>query len=248
MLHHLFKPICPCDPSAKVWVEERLRWLSEQFNDSVFSGRQIILPTPDFFPDRYDGSPDTVRKLLDRVCGYMDVSPDLIDLHFLADAPRFHLVNDSGDAIGHAAGTYHKGNDQFVINLSKSQLDQPMALVATMAHELAHVRLLGENRILRETFDNELLTDLTVVHLGLGIFLANTPRHWDSHYSHWPGTKLLKPEYMTPPMFGWALAHLAVFRDEDRFAKHLRSGARSNLRQGVRYLLKTSDSSYQPGR
>ena len=74
-----------------------------------------------------------------------------------------------------------------------------------------------------EEYDNELLTDLTVVFFGLGIFLANTPRNWDSQYKKWPSTNLNKPEYMTPPMFGYALAHLAWFRGEEKpiWAKHL---------------------------
>jgi hypothetical protein len=50
-----------------------------------------------------------------------------------------------------------------------------------------------------EEYDNELLTDLTVVVFGLGIFLANMPRNWDSQYKKWPGTDLNMPEYMTPP-------------------------------------------------
>jgi hypothetical protein len=119
-----------------------------------------------------------------------------------------------------------------------------------MAHELAHVRLLGESRVMAEEFDNELLTDLTVVHFGLGIVLANTPRTWDSQYTKWPDTDLLKPEYMTPPMFGWALAHLAWHRGEERpgWARYLNSGARINLNQSLRYLRATGDSVYQPAR
>ena len=87
-------------------------------------------------------------------------------------------------------------------------------------------------------------------HFGLGIFLANTPRNWDSQYSKWPDTDLLKPEYMTPPMFGWALAHLAWFRGEERpeWARHLNGGARANLKQGLHFLLATEDSWYRPAR
>src|SRR5262249_31338404 len=128
--------------------------------------------------------------------------------------------------------------------------DDPMGLVGTIAHELAHVRLLGEGRIMREVFDNELLTDLTVVHFGLGIFLTNTPRNWDSQYKKWPDSTLLKPEYMTPPMFGWALAHLAWFRGETKpeWAKYLKMAARANLKQGLRYLQETGDSAYRPAK
>jgi hypothetical protein len=52
MLDWLFPPSCPCDSSSKVWVEERLEWLAEEFRDSTFNGRRIVLPTPEFFPAR----------------------------------------------------------------------------------------------------------------------------------------------------------------------------------------------------
>ena len=250
MLDWLFRPSCPCDAAAKAWVEERLDWLAGEFDDSTFTGRRVVLPTPEFFPDAYDGSKKSVRKLLDRVCDYMDVLPDLVELRLVTNTHKVGLVNEAGHELPGAAGTYHEGRRQFVVTIDRSGLDDPMGLVGTVAHELAHVRLLGESRLMREEFDNELLTDLTVVHFGLGLFLANTPRTWASHYSRWPGTDLLKPEYMTPPMFGWALAHLAWFRGEERpaWARHLHPDARANLKQGLRYLHATNNSAYKPAR
>ena len=95
-------------------------------------------------------------------------------------------------------------------------------------------------------FDNELTTDLTAVHFGLGIFIANKERGLEARHGKWAGTDLLRPEYMNPPMFGWALAHLAWFRGEDApaWARYLHSGARANLKQGIRYLKATADTSY----
>jgi hypothetical protein len=118
----------------------------------------------------------------------------------------------------------------------------------TLAHELAHVRLLGENRVPADSFDNELLTDLTVVFLGLGIFLANTPRVWDSQYGKWPGSDLKKPEYMSPPMFGYVLAHLAWLRHDHKPAwlKHIHIHTRGIVKQGLRYLEQYNDSTYRP--
>jgi hypothetical protein len=248
MLGWLFAPSCPCEPQSKAWVEERLRWLAEEFDDNAFNGRRMVLPTPEFFADAYDGSKKSVRRLLDQVCEYMDVVPELVALKFVSDAGRIWLVNEAGQYLPGAAGTYEEGERKFIIRIDKSGLDDPMGLVGTMAHELAHVRLLGESRIMREEFDNELLTDLTVVHFGLGIFLSNTPRNWDSGYTKWPDSEVPKPEYMTPPMFGWALAHLAWFRGEEKpeWARHLNSAARSNLYQGLRYLANTGDSEYRP--
>jgi hypothetical protein len=143
MFAWLFAPSCPCDPAAKVWVEERLRWLSDEFEDNAFSGRRLVLPTPEFFPDPYDGSKRAVRALLDRVCEYMDVVPSLVALRFVADAGKIWLVNGDGQYLPHAAGTFEEGERKFIIRIDKSGLDDPMGLVGTMAHELAHVRLLG---------------------------------------------------------------------------------------------------------
>ena len=251
MLNWLFPPTCPCDPAAKAWVEERLEWLAEEFDDSAFSGRRIVLPKPGFFPDPYNRSEKAVRRLLDRVCEYMDVIPELVSLSLTEELGQIGLVNEGGQYLpGAPAGTYEEGEREFIIRINEAEMHDPMGLVGTIAHELAHVRLLGESRIMSDAFDNEVLTDLTVVHFGLGIFLANSPRNWDSQYGKWPDTDIAKPEYMTPPMFGWALAHLAWFRGEERpeWARHLNGGARANLKQGLRYLFATSDSAYKPVR
>ncbi len=248
MFGWLFSPSCPCDPAAKAWIEERLQWLSEEFDDHAFNGCPIVLPTREFFPDPYDGSKRAVRTLLDRVCEYMDVIPDLVALKFVSDAGKIWLVNDAGQYMPHAAGTFEEGDRKFIIRIDKSGLDDSISLVGTMAHELAHVRLLGESRIMNDTYDNELLTDLTVLFFGLGIFLANTPRNWDSQYKKWPGTKLHMPEHMTPPMFAYALAHLAWFRGEEKpvWARELHWNARPDFKQAVRFLFKTGQSEYKP--
>lgn len=250
MFDWLFPPSCPCDPAAKAWCEDRLQWLTEEFDDHAFNGRPIVLPTLEFFPDAYDGSKQAVRLLLDRVCGYMDVVPDLVSLRFVADAGKLWLVNESGQYLPQTAGTFEEGTRKPIIRIDKSGLDDPMGLVGTLAHELAHVRLLGEGRINSNAYDNELLTDLTVVFFGLGVFLANTPRNWDSQYTKWPDTDLHKPEYMTPPMFGYALAHLAWFRNEasPAWASHLHWNARPDFKQALRFLFKTADSSFKPAK
>jgi len=249
MLDWLFRPTCPCDPAAKAWVEKRLAWLAHEFDDSAFSGRPVVLPTPQFFPDQFDGSERSIRLMLDRVCRYMDVDRDLVDLEFTDHCHKISLVNDSGQYLPTApAATYSQKNEGFLIKVDVSEIDDLVGLVGTMAHELAHARLLGEKRIPRDVFDNELLTDLTTVHFGLGVFLANSPRARSSKMSKWPDSELRRPEYMSSPIFGWALAHLALFRGETDppWAKYLSLGARANLKQGIRYLVATADTVYRP--
>lgn len=175
MFDWFFKPKCPCDPAAKVWIERRLRWLSNQFSENAFSGGPIITPTLRFFPERYDGSDEAVWTLMNRVCDYMDVNPRSIELRFVEKANKLSLVNEHGEALPDAAGTFQDGPRKHRITLDRSEFNNANDLIGTMAHELAHVRLLGEGRLDASVFDNELLTDLATVHLGSGSSSPTAP-------------------------------------------------------------------------
>ncbi len=252
MFEWLFAPSCPCDPMAKRWVEDRLRWLSRQFGLHILLERPVILPTDEFFPDPYDGSQEAVRRMFHRVCGYMEVDPDDVEVQLFTDrTPGSVAAIDLSR--GFAAGTWQGGEGAWskgVVRIERSALDRPGDLVGTMAHELAHQRLLGERRADGNAFDNELLTDLTAVYHGFGVFLANNPRKSTGELRHWPGTTLRRPEYISEPMLGYALAHIAWFRDEHRpaWVKHLRWAPRAVFKEGLRFLEKTSDSTFKPVR
>jgi hypothetical protein len=235
-----FASSCTVDPVTRDWIDQRWRWLTDEFGVDAMINSKTVLPTPEFFPDKYDASESAVGTLVERVCAYMGVSPSMIDIQFYANIARPYLVNEDGHGIGEAVGTYHEGDSRFIIRLEKSTFDNPRQLIATIAHELAHVRLLGEGRIARDAFDNELLTDLTCVFMGLGIFRGNQPGYSLSKPSVWPGTAQPKPEYMTTPMYGHALAHRCWLREEPlpKWRKHLNMGLRAEFKQAYRFLQK----------
>jgi hypothetical protein len=247
-----FRPVCPCDPAAKRWLENRLEWLSQQFGLHILLERPIILPTAEFFPDPWDGSPRALRRMFRRVCQYMQVDPDSVEMQLYSDRTPGSIVA-LDPSRGFAAGTWKGGEQPWqkgTIQIERSTLDRPSDLVGTMAHELAHQLLLGEGRSDPDAFDNELLTDLTAVYHGFGIFFANNPRKSVGELSRWPGTTFVRPEYLSEPMLGYALAHLAWFRDESwpAWASHLRWAPRAVFKQGLRYLQQTGDSTFKPVR
>jgi hypothetical protein len=232
---------CPVEPPAKAWVEEQFDWLGTEFAGGSRRPRPVVPPTDESFPDRYDRSPATVRALFNRVCEFMDVDPERVRVRLYSESNRPMLVNAAGDVMAGTAGTFEEGDtdNRFIVRLEKSQLENPMDLVGTVAHELAHVRLLGEGRVMAERFDHELLTDLTAVYFGFGIFLANSPRDWKSGYGVWPGTDVARPEYMSLPMHAYALAQVAVRRAEQQpppWMKHLKWDARVLFKQAMRFL------------
>ncbi len=247
-----FKPTCPCDPVAKEWVESRLRWLSKQFGLHILLERPIILPTPEFFPDPWDGSPRAVRLMFARVCSYMGIDPESIKLELFDDPTPTSYYSLNPEA-GFAAATWspaERFGQRNKVRVERGGVYRPADLVGTMAHELSHELLLGEKRLDPESFDNELLTDLTAIYHGFGVFLANNPRKSTGELSRWPGTTLHRPEYLSEPMIGYALAHLAWFRDEDRpaWARHLRWTPRAVFKQGLNYLSQTANSTFKPVR
>ena len=239
----------PLDVEAKRWLERRLEWLACQFGDECFARNDMILPTSKYFPDPYDRTQSSVRRMLDRVCEFMGVDRRLVNLELYSNPNPLWLVDDAGRYLPTgAAGTFESRQGYCIISLETSQLDSPQELVGTMAHELAHFLLMGEHRVRGDEYDNELLTDLTVVFHGLGLFLGNFPRNWDSTYGRWPGTELRKPEYMTLPMFGYALAHAAWWRGEKRppWIKHMNGDLRACFKSAVKFLFDTGDSKFRP--
>lgn len=228
---------CPLDPQTRDWIERRWRWLTDEFGGDLLLDSANVLPTPEFFPDEYAQSDSAARTLALRVCQYMSVPEHLIEFEFYTDRRRLALVNERGQAIGGVAGTFC-GSSRFSIKIERGQFHDPMMLVGTLAHELSHARLLGEGHVDSTVFDHELLTDLNVVFHGMGIFLANVPRHWESDTRTWPGANQPAPTYMTAAMFGYALALRCCQCMEPlpKWRRHLKPGVRAEFKQAYRFL------------
>jgi hypothetical protein len=222
-----------------------MRWLAEEFGWHRLQSAHVVLPTPEFFPDPYAGTPEDAQVMLDRVCGYMDIPPETVELSLYQDRNPVH----EGDWRQGTAGLYHEEAGRFRIWVEVSNLGDPLGLVGTMAHELGHVHLLGHGRITPDVEDHEPLTDLLTVFLGLGIFSANAVIH--EHYWHAgevSGWSMGRRGYLGMPMYGYALALFAWARGEKKppWSKELRLDVRSSFKQGIRFLAETEEAIFRP--
>jgi hypothetical protein len=245
MFDWLFPPRCPVDAEKKAWIEKRMSWLTRQFGLERLYDVRVILPTPEFFPDPYNGTKEDAMAIFRRVCGYMKLDPDRFKLRFYSDQhPAAGMA--LGGPVSHqgSAGQYERRAME-VIKIELKGLQDPLALIATMAHELSHGHLLGDRRISSEEKDHEPLTDLLTVFLGMGIFTSNSFIRESSDFSHY---RISRQGYLTMPMYGYALALFAWVRGEAKpaWAKYLRGDVYAPFKHGLRYLVKTGDSQFKP--
>ena len=110
-------------------------------------------------------------------------------------------------------------------------------MVATLAHELAHIKLLGENRI---EANDEKLTDLTTLIFGMGIFNANVAFQTISDIDSIGWRKM---GYLTQMEWGYGLSLLAYLRDETtpNWIEYLQLSVKEDFQQGERFIENNKD-------
>lgn len=232
---------CPVPEPARQWTEYRIAWVMDQFGPESVRNCPIVLPTPEFFPDPWNGTDGAAAGMFLRVCNYMHVDPNRVRLKLSGIAP--HLNNGivmETDAAGLYLGE-HSITGQQAIEINRSNFSDPMGLVATIAHELCHVILMGDGYMTGDEDDNEQLTDLLTICRGMGIFGARTVlrgvvRKSESGLS----AELESGAYLTPEIWGYAHAVLAWVRGEEqpKWGRHLGVNTRGAFKQGMRYLAK----------
>ncbi len=221
----------------------------------------VVLPSAEYFPDPYDASPAAAEKLFCRVCRFMEIDRSGIELEIFPDETeelREILPSWSGSRAKSAAGFYVQPMKEageartdkeipMVVTLKSTLLKDPLSLVATAAHELGHVILLGGGLLDRETPDHEPMTDLLTVYLGMGIFTANSAaRFKQCQVERQAGWSMRKLGYLPEEIYGYALALFASERREDRpkWAKHLSTNVRAYFIRSRAWLKKKPDSAF----
>ncbi|WP_203923460.1 hypothetical protein [Rugosimonospora africana] len=231
---------CPVRPVERDWIERSMDWFVTEFGTQRLHG-EVVLPTDDYFPGAYRGTREDIRAVLARLCAQMDIDPSRVDLEYDAadDNPELSAYVPIQSEWTGAAGHHRIRDGRSVIGIRDDQAAHPTALVATIAHELGHVLLLGDGRISARQQDHEPLTDLLTIFFGLGIFSANAAFEYTrtvrGTYSY---ARTSRFGYLTEPMYGYGLARYAWLRgDADPgWARYLDTNPRTFLRRGLRYL------------
>ena len=239
---------CPIDPEMRLWMENAFLWLATQFGHENIATKPMLLPTPEQFPIRYDGSKETLIKTAEIVARQMEIDIDLINLdiynqniqEFRGDLGHriwTEVDKNSGDSL--PAGVYFDKNDQskYDILIEKRNLSEPENLVATLAHEFSHIKILGEKRL---DYNDEELTDLTTVVFGLGIFNANSAFKEHKSFDGYGHNSI---GYLKQREWGYALALYAYFRHEENpvWLKYLTPNIKSDFKKSMLFINDNTD-------
>lgn len=230
------RPKCPVRAEEQLWIEESLDWLVDSFGADVLE-RPVVLPSAEFFPPDYSGSEADVRAVFATVAGLVGVPVERVVLELEPDDAMDELVDGLPVEMQSrgAAAHWRQRDGVSVITVEMTKARQPVALVAAIAHELGHERLLGEGRRDPDRRDDEPMTDLFTVFFGFGVFSANAAFEYSRSTT---GRRTSRLGYLTEAMYGYALARYAWLRGETdpAWAERLDTNPRTYLRQGLKYL------------
>jgi hypothetical protein len=218
---------CPVEEPTRIWMEQSFQTLLNMFGKENTRNRRVLTPERIDFPVRYDGSEGAAFETLWIIAKQMEVPVENITLDFYDEGLQQITEGTPG-------GMYWgKGEtDKFEISLARTKLDEPENMVAVLAHEVAHIKLLGEDRMEE---NDESITDLTTIFFGLGIFNANAAFQTfaDARSHGWS-----QLGYLTQMEWGYALALFAYIRQEQEpgWASHLCRNVKADFIQGQNFI------------
>jgi hypothetical protein len=246
----LGKPKPTVTPEDKEWIEEAFLWFESEYTSDYLRNAIFYEPTKEFFPVDFKGTKENAEELTKMICEHMDIKDVQIDLHYFSDKP-LELTNgivttqsETGFKFEskNTLGTYsEEGHRKYSIGIELELLKNPTNLIATIAHELSHIVLLGEGRL---SENDEVLTDLNCIALGFGIFTCNsifTFNQWQGA-SH-QGWRAQKRGYIPEEVATYALALLAKYRNnkDNSWAEYLNPSPKKMFEKNMKYLTSTSE-------
>ncbi len=232
------EPWRPLNHELRTFFEQDFLFLRESFPYHDIINSTILVPKVEQFPIEWNADEETAQNVLKILCQHMQIDISTIELGYfrvqgltLGDESDY-IVVDSGPE-GPPAGLFkEKSNGAYQISISSETLGKPDNLISTMAHELCHLKLLGE---LKLEVNDEMLTDLCTVFFGVGVFNANTAFNFTKDSEMWGWSAL---GYLKLEEWAYALALIAFAREEDNpeWAKYLNAHIKPDFDKSLKYM------------
>lgn len=210
-------------PTDQAWLLDRIPELLRTFGPERLLALPTFTPNTKYFPHDFRGNEQDAEFVLEQVCRTMDTPRSGIDLIIFDDGSKdlgnglqLTTADRKGWSSG-VAGTYSEDTEgRYRITVNAKGLANVQGLIAILAHEAAHVKLLGEGRLDHENPEHELWTDLTVIVHGYGLLQGNSAFRFDqwqdSSHQGWSTGGI---GYLPLQVIGFALALVVAMKGEE---------------------------------
>ena len=232
-----------------------MAWLINSFGFDILINKPSLVADQAYIPVTYTANLESAQKMAAVVAAQMDVDPALIQLHLYQEGQRqigndglsrFSIIMQAAENQTYSGGKYFGAdeNGNYQIGIKYQNLQDPEAVLGLLAHEIAHIKLLGEKRTAE---NNEPLTDLTSLFFGLGAINANLA------FKHAGGINyysLSKTGYLEQAEWGYALALRSFLIGEQYpdWTYHLNSTIKSDYKKCLQFFIDSEFSldEYKP--
>ncbi len=243
------KPFEPLDYEQRKYFENNLLWLNQEFPEPPIEKRKVFRPTYIDFPIQWENSEENAKQVLRIVAENMQIDLNEIEIDFYDNGIKeinmgtSTIFLETDTDIPEASGFYHGKNQNgcYQISLDRGNLDKQSSVIATIAHELSHVKLLGQKNM---EVNDEQLTDLATVFFGFGIFNANSAFQFFQQRDRWGSRNL---GYLTQEEWAYTLALLAFIRYEDKpdWSEYLNATIKADFEKSINYILENEETIFK---
>lgn len=221
MFSFLSKPKAYLDPEVEAWQVDTWAWLLERLGGlDDLRGHALVTPTREFFPPSEATGHARAEHVFASVVQWAGLTDWPCRLEAQPERPQARVSEfmTLTPVEGHApAGTFGLDGNEVLITYDPGAVSDPHALVATLAHELAHYLLTSLPDLPPGGKDaEEFATDLATVYLGFGLFGANCAFRYQQHQDFMSqGWSWSRQGYLSEREWAFALAVFFRLRDED---------------------------------
>ncbi len=239
------------------WLLAGLRGLILRQGATRFLSAPIREPSPRDFPDDFRADEASVGRLLRRILGYAGMPDMEVELETFSQPDRVKAL----DAHGRAAEWGHDGaaawfagiaGDSCSFGVAEERIgDDPVGLVATLCHEVAHAWRHFHQLAVRDRDVEERLTDLTTVYLGFGLLTTNGSYRYRASFeldgantvTRWSHSRLgyLSPEEMSFLLAAQVRARGLSWLARRRLAGKLEANQAASFRWALRKLRRVDE-------
>lgn len=169
-------------------AERELRWILRRTAELLALGaepvRGLVLPTAEFFPDHFDGSPKAVAGLLARIQHHAGLGDLETEVAVVQADGETEKASCGGGGCGDGGGCHvvdadvqrlkHNDDGSYTVTVGAGEAKHPVALTTSLTRAVSTMFLTeidgydGLPRLEREPF-----TDLCATLLGFGVLVTN---------------------------------------------------------------------------